>query len=102
MNIYISNLDSQLNDGDLKSLFSTYGEVESAEIAKDVFTDQSRGFGYVEMPSEEQAQKAIAGLNNSEIKGLTVTVHEAEPKIVHKGSYKVGNGAVNVYRFKKN
>jgi RNA recognition motif-containing protein len=93
MNIYISNLDSQFKDEDLKILFSSYGEVESAEIAKDVFTDQSRGFGYVEMPNEE---------DKSEVKGLTVNVQEAQPKVVHKGSYKVGSGAVNVYRFKKN
>lgn len=102
MNIYISNLDSQLKDEDLKNLFSSYGEVGSAEIAKDVFTDQSRGFGYVEMPNEEEAQKAITGINKSEVKGLTVSVQQAEPKVVHKGSYKVGSGAVNVYRFKKN
>jgi RNA recognition motif-containing protein len=102
MNIYISNLDSQFKDEDLKILFSSYGEVESAEIAKDVFTDQSRGFGYVEMPNEEEAQKAITGIDKSEVKGLTVNVQEAQPKVVHKGSYKVGSGAVNVYRFKKN
>jgi len=102
MNIYISNLDTQWKDSDLKNLFVPYGEVVSAEISIDSFTDKSRGFGYVEMPNEDQAEKAIKALNDSEVSGQKITVQQAEPKDVRKGSYKVGNGAVNMYRFKKN
>jgi RNA recognition motif-containing protein len=102
MNIYISNLDTQWKDSDLKNLFAPYGEVVSAEISIDSFTEKSRGFGYVEMPNEDQAEKAIKALNDSEVSGQKITVQQAEPKDVRKGSYKVGNGAVNMYRFKKN
>lgn len=102
MNIYISNLDTQLRNDDLRNLFSTYGDVESAEIAIDSFTDLPRGFGFVEMPQEEEARAAIAALQGKELSGRVITVQQAEPREVRKGSYKVGNGAVNVYRFKKN
>jgi RNA recognition motif-containing protein len=76
--------------------------VQSAEIAMDVFTGLSRGFGYIEMAQNQEAQKAITGLDKSELSGLTISVQEAKPKEEHKGSYKVGDGAVNAYRFKKN
>jgi RNA recognition motif-containing protein len=102
MNIYASNLDIHLESEDLKKLFTPYGEVGSAEIVKDVFTDQSRGFGFVEMPNQEEAEQAIAALDKSDSNGRIISVKQAEPKKEHKGSYKVGSGAVNVYRFKKN
>jgi RNA recognition motif-containing protein len=102
MNIQISNLHTDLKDEDLRNLFTLYGEVTSAEIAMDAFTDRPRGFGFVEMPNEEEAQKAITALNQLEVKGLIVSVLQANPPKVHKGSYKVGNGTINVYRFKKN
>lgn len=102
MNIRITNLDTQLRDNDLRNLFSAYGDVESAEVAMDAFTDLSRGFGFVEMPQEDQARAAIEGLQGKELSGRVITVQEAEPREVRKGSYKVGNGAVNAYRFKKN
>src|SRR5947209_4773009 len=101
MNIYISNLDQTIDNESLKQLFTPYGEVSSAEIAKDVFTDVSRGFGYVEM-EDEAAKNAIRALNQTTFHNLTITVQEAPEKKEQKGSYKVGNGAVNVYRFKKN
>lgn len=102
MNIIISNLDAQLKNEDLRTLFSAYGEVDTAEIAIDAFTDRPRGFAYVEMPNDEEARAAIAALNGSEFAGQVITVKEAEPREIRKGSYKVGSGAVNVYRFKKN
>lgn len=102
MNIYVSNLDTSLESEDLKKLFMVYGEVSSAEIVKDVFTEKSRGFGFVEMPNQDEAEKAIATLHKSEVNNRTVVVQQAPPKEEHKGSYKVGNGAMNVYRFKKN
>jgi RNA recognition motif-containing protein len=102
MNISITNLDTRLTSEDLRNLFAAYGEVKTAEIAIDAFTDQPRGFGMVEMPQEEQARAALTALNQSEQSGRVISVKEAEPKTERKGSYKVGNGAVNVYRFKKN
>lgn len=102
MNIYISNLSDTIKNEDLKNIFASYGEVKSAEIMMDLFTGASRGFGYVEMDDETAAQKAIEELNNSEREGYVISVQQAERKPVREGSYKVGNGAVNVYRFRKN
>jgi len=101
MNIYISNLNSDVQSKNLVDLFSAYGNVSSAEIAKDVFTGESRGFGYVEMADDTAAQTAIDALNNSEWETLVIAVQQAEPKVVHKGSYKVGNGAKTGYSFKR-
>jgi RNA recognition motif-containing protein len=102
MNIYVANIDASLGNDDLRNLFTPFGEVEAAEISMDVFTDRPRGFGYVEMPDDEQARAAIAALNGTEAGGRPLTVQEAKPKEEHKGSYKVGSGAVNIYRFRKN
>lgn len=101
MNVYIANLENAIDNNKLKEIFSSYGEVKSAEVVMDLFTDVSRGFGYVEM-DDADAQNAIKGLNQTTINGLTVTVEEAPLKQEKKGSYKVGSGAVNVYRFRKN
>jgi RNA recognition motif-containing protein len=102
MNIHIANISNNVKNEELRKIFSAYGEVSSAEVAMDVFTGKPRGFGHVEMENDEEAQKAIEGLNNSQLDGLTITVETTKPKEVRKGSYKVGNGAVNVYRFRKN
>ena len=101
MNIYIENLDSSIDNEKLKQLFTPFGEVTSAQISKDVFTGVSRGFGYVEM-EENAARAAIIQLNQSTVQNLTIRVLEAPPLKAQKGSYKVGSGAVNVYRFRKN
>jgi RNA recognition motif-containing protein len=102
MNIYVANLDTQLTSEELKNIFAPFGEVSSAEIAMDGFTDQSRGFGFVEMPDESAALKAIAELNNKQISDRPITVQTAKPKEQHKGSYRVGNGVMKEYRFRKN
>ncbi len=102
MNIYISNLNSGIQSKNLTDLFSTFGNVSSAEIALDVFTGASRGFGYVEMEDDACAQTAIDALNNSEWESLTIAVQQAEPKVVYKGSYKVGGGASEKNRLRKN
>lgn len=101
MNLYVANFSTQLQNDELRNLFTPYGEVTSAEIAIDGFTEKSRGFGHVEMPNDEEARAAIAALNQKEINGATLTVKEAEQKEAKRGSYKVGNGGVNPYRFKK-
>lgn len=102
MNIHVSNLSKSLTQEGLKNLFVAHGEVTSVEIAMDAFTDEPRGFGFVDMPLEEEALAAIAKLDQSELEGRLISVREAAPKEVHKGSYKVGSGPVNLYRFKKN
>ena len=101
MKIYIANLPTRFTDTDLNALFAAYGEVQSATIAIDGFTDKSRGFGYVTMPNDQEALAAIEALNQSEIEGFVVNVKEAENIEPQKGSYKVGNPAIQGYRFRK-
>jgi RNA recognition motif-containing protein len=80
MNIYVGNLSWGLKDQDLANLFTPYGEVASAKIVMDKFTQRSKGFGFVEMPNDEQAQAAIAQLNGSEVEGRNLVVNESRPK----------------------
>src|SRR6187397_2489018 len=80
MNIYVGNLSWNLKEQDLANLFTPYGEVASAKIVMDKFTQRSKGFGFVEMPNDEQAQAAIAQLNGSEIEGRNLVVNESRPK----------------------
>lgn len=80
MNIYVGNLSWSLKDQDLANLFTPFGEVASAKIVMDKFTQRSKGFGFVEMPNDEQAQAAIAQLNGSEVEGRNLVVNESRPK----------------------
>ena len=80
MNIYVSNLSFNVQDEDLREFFTEYGEVSSAKVITDKFTGKSRGFGFVEMPDNEAAQKAIAELDNGIVEGRTIKVMEAKPK----------------------
>ncbi len=80
MNIYVGNLSWNLKDQDLSELFAPFGEVASAKIVMDKFTQRSKGFGFVEMPNDEQAQAAIAQLNGSEVDGRNLVVNESRPK----------------------
>ena len=102
MNIYISNLDNDIKDQDLKELFQSFGEVTAARIETDVFTGVSRGFGYVEMTDEASATKAINELDQSTVRGLIVSVSPALSKPLHRGSYKVGSSSIKTYKFKRN
>ena len=80
MNIYVGNLSWNLKDQDLSNLFATHGEVASAKIVTDKFTGRSKGFGFVEMTNDDQAQAAIAALNGSEVDGRNIVVNESRPK----------------------
>lgn len=80
MNIYVGNLSWNLKDQDLSNLFAAHGEVTSAKIVNDKFTNRSKGFGFVEMPNDEQAQAAIAALNGTEVDGRNIVVNESRPK----------------------
>ncbi|HEU4469876.1 MAG TPA: RNA-binding protein [Flavisolibacter sp.] len=98
MNIYVSNLSFNVQDEDLREFFTEYGEVSSAKVITDKFTGKSRGFGFVEMPDTEAAQKAIAELDNGTVEGRTIRVMEAKPKEEKPrnngggGGYRGGNG----------
>jgi RNA recognition motif-containing protein len=80
MNIYVSNLGFNVQDAELKQLFSSYGEVSSAKVIMDKFSNQSRGFGFVEMQDDAAAQKAIDELNGSSAGGRPIKVTEARPR----------------------
>jgi len=80
LNIYVGNLSFSVNDADLKEAFGAYGQVQSASVIKDKFSGESRGFGFVEMPNKEEADKAIAALNGRDLKGRALKVNEAKPR----------------------
>src|SRR6059058_2486450 len=80
MNIYVGNLSWGLKDQDLANLFTPFGEVASAKIVMDKFTQRSKGFGFVEMKDDAEAQAAIAQLNGSEVEGRNLVVNESRPK----------------------
>lgn len=80
MNIYVANLGFNLSDEDLRGIFQEYGEVSSAKIIMDKFTNRSRGFGFVEMPDNEAGKKAIAELDGASVDGRPLRVNEARPK----------------------
>ncbi len=80
MNIYVGNISRNVTEQDLREAFEAYGAVSSAAIIKDKFSGESRGFGFVEMPNKEEADKAIASLNGKDLKGRNLTVNEARPR----------------------
>ena len=80
MNIYVGNLSWQMTDEDLRTLFEQYGSVTSAKIVKDKVSGRSKGFGFVEMPEDTEAQNALSSLYDSEVLGRKIIVNEAQPK----------------------
>jgi RNA recognition motif-containing protein len=80
MNIYVGNLSWQMTDEDLRTLFEQYGSVTSAKIVKDKVSGRSKGFGFVEMPDDTEAQNALSSLYDSEVLGRKIIVNDAQPK----------------------
>lgn len=80
MNIYVGNLSYKATDEDLRGAFEAFGQVSSARVIMDKETGRSRGFGFVEMPSDEEGRKAVEGVNNKDIAGRPVRVNEARPR----------------------
>ena len=87
MNIYVGNLSYSVTEDDLRQAFEAFGQVASVSIIKDKFSNQSKGFGFVEMPNEEIAEKAITELNGAELDGRTIVVNKSEPKAQEKRSF---------------
>lgn len=83
--IYVGGLPYSATEQQLSELFAPHGTVESARVITDKFTGQSRGFGFVEMATEEEAKKAIAALNATQMGGRTLTVNEAKPQEPRSG-----------------
>jgi RNA recognition motif-containing protein len=80
MNIYVGNLSFDTTEDDLRNAFSSYGTITSVAIIKDKFSGESRGFGFVEMANNAEAQKAISELGGTELNGRTLNVNEARPR----------------------
>ena len=80
MNIYVGNLSYSMSDTELREAFAGFGEVSSAKVLMDRETGRSRGFGFVEMPNQSEAEAAIVQLNGKEIGGRALRVNEARPK----------------------
>ena len=92
MNIYVGNLANSATEDDLRQAFEAYGEVSNINIIKDRFSGESRGFGFVEMPTKTEAEAAIEGLNGQEIQGRAVNVNEARPRTENRRSGGGGGG----------
>ena len=80
MNIYIGNLDYSIRENELKELFDQYGEVTSAKVTIDRATGRSKGFGFIEMPNENEAREAVEKLNGHPLKNREIRVTEARPR----------------------
>ena len=89
MNIYVGNLSHDVTDETIQGTFESFGEVASAKVIKDKYTGLSRGFGFVEMPGQSQAETAIRSLNGKQLQGREMTVSEARPRT---GDRRTGGG----------
>jgi len=80
VNIYVGNLPYEVTEDEVEAAFAAYGRVDSVSIVKDRYTGKSRGFGFVEMPSDDEAEAAIADLNGRDMKGRRLTVSRAHSR----------------------
>ncbi len=91
--LYVGGLPYSVTEGRLEELFAQHGSVQSARVIADKFTGQSRGFGFVEMASSEEAQKAMEALNGTQLEGRTLVVNEARPQEKRMGGGGAGAGS---------
>ena len=98
MNLYIGNLSWSISEPELQQTFEAYGEVSSCKIVKDKMTNRSKGFAFVEMPNDDEANAAISALNGKDVKGRNISVNEARPREERPqggsggGGYRGGSG----------
>ena len=85
MNIYVGNLSYEVTEEDLKQAFETFGQIESVKIIRDNYSGRSKGFGFVEMSNNADAQSAINGMNDKELKGRKLKVNTARPRTENRG-----------------
>jgi len=95
MNIYVGNLPREATEDDLRKAFEAFGEVTSAKIITDKFTGDPRGFGFVEMSNNTEAQSAISGLDGKDLKGRSLRVNEARPRTDDRRRGGGGGGGFN-------
>ena len=92
MNIFVGSLPYRYQEDELSALFSNYGEVQNARIIKDRITGRSKGYGFVEMPDDQAAQRAINELNGSEVMGRSIVVNVAQERAPREGGHRGGYG----------
>lgn len=92
MNIYVGSLNFKMTEADLKEKFEEYGEVTSAKIIFDKYSGKSKGFGFVEMPNEAEAKKAIEELNGADIQGRKIIVNESIERTERRSNFRGGEG----------
>ncbi len=97
MNIFVGNLSYDSSDDDLQTAFAVHGQVESAKVIMDRMTGRSRGFGFVEMPNNQEGQAAIDALNGSDLQGRPLTVNQAKPREERGGGGGGGYGGPRGY-----
>lgn len=102
MNIYVSNLSFNVQDEDLREFFAPFGEVASVKVIMDKITNQSRGFGFVEMPDEAASKKAIAELDGATVENRIIKVNEARPKEARPAHNDNGRNFNNANSYNKN
>jgi RNA recognition motif-containing protein len=90
MNIYVGSLHFKMNEAELKELFEEYGEVTTAKIIIDKYSGKSKGFGFVEMPNEAEAKKAIKELNGAEVQGRNIIVNESIERTDKRSNFRGG------------
>jgi len=91
MNIYVGSLNFKMTEADLKEKFEEYGEVTSAKIIFDKYSGKSKGFGFVEMPNEAEAKKAIEELNGADIQGRKIIVNESIERTERRSNFRGGD-----------
>lgn len=95
MNIFVGSLPFKIEEGDLQTIFEEYGEVTSVRIITDKFSGRSKGFGFIDMPNDEEAKKAIENLNGAELEGRTIVVNQSEERKPREGGFNRGGGNRN-------
>jgi len=92
MNIYVGNLPYSITEDDLRQTFGSYGDIASVSLITDKFSGESKGFGFVEMPNNSEADAAIKGLNETQLKGRSIKVNQAKPRGERSSSHRGGGG----------
>ncbi len=85
MNIYVGNLSRAVTEEELRRAFEPFGKVDAATLIKDKFSGEPRGFGFVDMPVQAEAEAAITGLNGKDLQGQALVINEARPRKDHRG-----------------
>jgi RNA recognition motif-containing protein len=91
--LYVGNLPYEIGETELQDLFAKAGSVESVNVMRDQMTGRARGFAFVEMSTDDEAQNAITALNGTQVGGRNLTVNEARPKVAHSGGGGFGGGS---------